>query len=298
MLPDMRNGPLQTDEATLYYTIRGSGPLLLILQGGSGNADGAEELANQLAGDFTVVTYDRRGLSRSTPIQAERYDIAAHGDDAARLITALTDEPAFVFGSSIGALIGLELAAHYGALVRTLIAHEPPVLRLLEGVEQGEALRRHTEVLETFQRDGIAAAMKLMVALAGVDINDREPEVMAPALAADPKVAAQRFADLKHFLTWDVPAVTRYQPDIAALTAAGSRIIPAAGSSSSATMPGRCATAVAAVLGLRVAEFPGGHSAYVLRPRAFAARLRELLRQTCTPDDAVRELGCRPRVNE
>jgi pimeloyl-ACP methyl ester carboxylesterase len=273
----MRSGQLQTDEVALYYTIRGSGPVLLILQGGAANADGAEDLANQLADDFTVVTYDRRGLSRSTPIQAERYDIAAHGDDVARLIAALTDEPAFVFGSSIGALIGLELAAHHTARVRTLIAHEPPVLRLLEGVDQREALRRHTEALETFERDGIPAAMRLMVDLAGVDINDREPEVSAPTLAADPKVAAQRLADLKHFLTYDVPAVTRYQPDVAALTAAGSKIIPAVGNSSSATMPYRCATAVATVLGVRVAEFPGGHSAYILRPRAFAARLRELL---------------------
>jgi pimeloyl-ACP methyl ester carboxylesterase len=277
----MKNGRLQTDEVTLYYTIRGSGPMLLILQGGAGNADGAEDLANQLAGDFTVVTYDRRGLSRSTPIQAERYDIAAHGDDAARLIAALTGEPAFVFGSSIGALIGLELAAHHGAHVRALVAHEPPVLRLLEGAEQEEALRRHIEASETFQRDGIPAAMKLMVALAGVDINDREPEVPAPTLAADPKVAAQRLADLKHLLAYDLPAVTRYQPDIAALTAGGSKIIPAAGSSSLATMPYRCTTAVAAALGARVVEFPGGHSAYFLRPRAFAAKLRELFRQTC-----------------
>jgi pimeloyl-ACP methyl ester carboxylesterase len=275
----MRNGQLQTDEVTLYYAIRGSGPMLLILQGGAGNADGSEDLANQLVDEFTVVTYDRRGLSRSTPIRAERYDIATHADDAARLIGALTNEPAFVFGCSIGALIGLELAAHHGAHVRTLIAHEPPVMRLLDGVEQEEALRRHTEALETFQRDGIPTAMKLMVALAGVDIHDREPEIAAAALAADPKVAAQRFADLKHFLTYDVPAVTGYQPDIAALTAARSRIIPAVGSSSSATMPCRCATAVAAVLGVRVAEFPGGHSAYILRPRAFAGRLRELLRQ-------------------
>ena len=287
----MRNGQLQTDEVTLYYTIRGSGPMLLILQGGAANADGAEDLANQLADDFMVVTYDRRGLSRSTPIQVERYDISAHGDDAARLIAALTDEPAFVFGSSIGALIGLELAAHHSARVRMLIAHEPPVLQLLEGAEKEEALRRHTEALETFQRDGIKAAMKLMVALAGVDINDREPEVSAPTLASDPKVAAQRLADLKHFLTCDVPAVTRYQPDIVALIAAGSRIIPAAGSSSSATMPSRCANAVAAVLGVRVAEFAGGHSAYILRPRAFGAKLRELLLQTCTHADAVRETG-------
>lgn len=288
----MTNGKVQTDEVTIYYTIRGSGPMLLILQGGAANADGAEDLADRLADDFTVVTYDRRGLSRSTPILAERYDIAAHADDAARLIAALANEPAFVFGSSIGALIGLELVAHHSAHVRILVAHEPPILRLLEEVEQEEALRRHTEALETFQRDGIPAAMKLMVALAGVDINDREPEVSAPTLAADPKVAAQRFADLKHFLSCDVPAVMRYQPDIAALTAAGSRIVPAAGSSSSATMPYRCATAVAAMLSLRVVQFPGGHSGYILRPRAFATTLRELLRQRLmtTPSETVAQL--------
>ena len=44
---------------------------MLILQGGAGDADGSEALANELARDFTVVTYDRRGLSRSTPIRAE-----------------------------------------------------------------------------------------------------------------------------------------------------------------------------------------------------------------------------------
>jgi pimeloyl-ACP methyl ester carboxylesterase len=275
----METGQLDTPEVNLYYTIRGGWPLLLILQGGAGNADGSEDLANQLSGDFTVITYDRRGLSRSTPIQAKRYEIAAHAADAARLITALSDKPTFVFGSSIGALIGLELIAHNGAHVRTLIAHEPPILQLLEGVDREEAQRRHTEVLETFQRNGIPAAMKLMVALSGVDINDREPEVPAPALAADPKVAARRLADLQHFLTCDVPAVTRYQPDLAALQAAGSRITPAVGSTPPATMPYRCATALAAVLGVSVAEFPGGHSGYILRPKAFAAKLNELLRE-------------------
>lgn len=275
----MKTGQIDTSEVNLYYTIRGDGPPLLILQGGSGNADGSEDLANQLSGDFTVITYDRRGLSRSTPIQAERYDIASHAADAARLIGALSDKPVFAFGSSIGALIGLELTAHHGAHVRTLIAHEPPVLQLLPEVEREEALRRHTEVLETFQQDGIPVAMKLMVALSGVDINDREPEVPAAALAADPQIAALRFTDLRHFLTFDVPAVTRYQPDIAAFHAAGSRIIPAVGSSSPATMPYHCATALAAALGVSVAEFPGGHSGYILRPKAFAAKLTELLRQ-------------------
>src|SRR5580692_6321127 len=116
---------LETPEVNLYYTIRGSGPILLILQGGAGNADGSEALANELAGDFTVVTYDRRGLSRSTPIRAERYEIATHADDAARLIAALSQGPAFVFGTSLGALIGVELTARRPDLIRLLIAHEP-----------------------------------------------------------------------------------------------------------------------------------------------------------------------------
>jgi len=51
--------------ACLYYQVRGSGPLLLLLQGGGGDADASERMAGPLLGHFTVVTYDRRGLSRS-----------------------------------------------------------------------------------------------------------------------------------------------------------------------------------------------------------------------------------------
>jgi pimeloyl-ACP methyl ester carboxylesterase len=173
----MTTSQLETSEVNLYYTVRGSGPILLILQGGAGDADGSEALANELAHDFTVVTYDRRGLSRSTPIRAERYEIATHADDAARLIGALSAEPAFVFGSSLGALIGVELVARHPAVVRLLVAHEPGLYALLEGAERDEALRGHMEALEAFQREGMPAAMKLMFARSGTDLNDREAEV-------------------------------------------------------------------------------------------------------------------------
>jgi pimeloyl-ACP methyl ester carboxylesterase len=182
------------------------------------------------------VTYDRRGLSRSTPVRTEKYEIATHADDAAQLIAALSAGPAFVFGSSMGALIGLELAARHPDRVRLLIAHEPPVYALLEGAERAEALWGHTETIEAFRREGLPAAMKLMIARAGVDFNDREPEVPSPVAAAtEPKTAAQRIPDLQHFLTRDAPAVSRYQPDIAALQAAASKIVPALSSNSPST---------------------------------------------------------------
>jgi pimeloyl-ACP methyl ester carboxylesterase len=255
--------------------------MLLILQGGAGNADGSEALARELARDFTIVTYDRRGLSRSTPIPAETYEIATHADDAARLIAAVSGEPAFVFGSSLGALIGVELAARHPSLVRLLIAHEPGLFALLQAEERDEALLWHNETLETFRREGIPPAMKLMIARSGIDINDREAEVPPPsASATDPKAVEQHFTNLRHFLTSDVPAVTRYQPDIAAVAAAGSRIIAAVGSTTSpSALPYRCAVALAGILQRPPVEFPGGHTAYMLRPKAVAQRIRELIRQ-------------------
>jgi pimeloyl-ACP methyl ester carboxylesterase len=255
--------------------------MLLILQGGAGNADASEALANELADRFTVVTYDRRGLSRSTPVRSEDYGIAAHAADAARLIAALSEEPAFVFGSSFGALVGLALAAHHGARVRLLVAHEPPVYNLLEGEERQEALRSHMEVNDTFQREGLTAAMKLMMTRSGVELNDREPEVLLPAApTSDPQAVAQHFANLQHLLTWDVPAVGRYQPDLAALAAARCKIIPAVGSGSTPTRPYRCSVALAEMLGVPPVEFPGGHTGHVLRPKAFAAKLAGLFQLT------------------
>jgi pimeloyl-ACP methyl ester carboxylesterase len=277
----MTTHQLETPEVSLYYTLRGAGPIVLILQGGAGNADGSESLANELASRFTVVTYDRRGLSRSSPKNSQEYEITEHAADAACLISAISSEPVFVFGSSLGALIGLELAAHYGARVRLLVAHEPPIYRLLKGAQQEEALRSHTELQETFQREGLPAAMTLMVARSGVDVNDRELEVPAPSVAspANPQAAAQRFADLQYFLTWDVPAVTRYEPDVAALIRAGGKIVPAVGMGSPSTRPYQCAMALAEMLGVAAVEFPGGHTGYVLRPKACAGKLAELFGQ-------------------
>ena len=60
------NHTLRVAGATLFYRVRGTGPLLLILAGGHGDADATDAICEQLIDRYTVVTYDRRGLSRST----------------------------------------------------------------------------------------------------------------------------------------------------------------------------------------------------------------------------------------
>jgi len=266
-----READLPVPGATLHYKIRGNGPLLLLLQGGDGDADAADAVAGHLAGDYTVLSYDRRGLSRS-PVSdpAAPVDLAVHSEDASRLLAAVSSEPALVFGVSLGAMLGLDLISRHPEQVRLLVAHEPPATGLLPEPGRGQARREQEEVEELYRREGIAAAMRKFVAMAGIRFDDREPDVAIP----QPK--PERIANLEVFLARDAPAVHRHQLDLPALRKAAARIVPAAGASTR-SFPRHCAQALAGELGRPLAEFPGDHSGFILRPRAFAARLHEIL---------------------
>ena len=58
--------------------------------------------------------------------------IESHTDDLALLLAHHATGPVDVLGISIGALIGLDLAARYPGLVRTVVAHEPPLSQVLD----------------------------------------------------------------------------------------------------------------------------------------------------------------------
>src|SRR5262249_26999080 len=103
-MSEMRTGTLSVPGASLFYKVLGSGPLLLLLPGGSGDAEAFNSIAGHLADQFTLLTYDRRGLSRSElEDPAKTPGIETHSDDAYRLLVALAPAPALVLGSSIGA---------------------------------------------------------------------------------------------------------------------------------------------------------------------------------------------------
>jgi pimeloyl-ACP methyl ester carboxylesterase len=148
-----RSGILKVPGARLYYEVQGSGSVLLMFPGGPTDAGIFAGLAGFLANRFTVASYDPRGNSRSNldgPPENQQMDV--HGDDAAQLLAALCDEPAFVLGSSGGAQIGLNLAARYPQRVHTLVVHEPPCVQLLPDAAERSALSRRActkPILET-----------------------------------------------------------------------------------------------------------------------------------------------------
>ena len=62
----MTSGFLDVEGARIRYERRGAGPALLLISGAGGDAGFFSGLAEVLADSFTVISYDRRGNSRST----------------------------------------------------------------------------------------------------------------------------------------------------------------------------------------------------------------------------------------
>src|SRR5947207_12551260 len=144
--------------ATLYVETKGKGPVLLLIPGGPTDAGMFTDLAGQLADRYTTVAYDPRGHSRST-LEGEPEDIpvALQADDAAAILAAMGDEPAYVYGNSGGATIGLELVARHPELVRTLVAHEPPLMELLPDADHWRSVFHNID--ETYRTAGVFPAM-------------------------------------------------------------------------------------------------------------------------------------------
>src|SRR5438105_6023389 len=151
----IKSETLQVPGGSLYFEVRGSGPILLMMPGGPADATTFRKIENDLASRYTVVTYDPRGLSHSNatePIDDARM-VQTFADDAHRLLAKLTDGKACVFASSGGALIALELAVRHPEQLDTVVAHEPPSPALLPNT--AEVRSRMEDVCDTCEKEGL-----------------------------------------------------------------------------------------------------------------------------------------------
>src|SRR5260370_33524 len=98
---EKRMSTLKVPSAQLFYEVSGSGPLLILIPGASGVGEVFRQVAHELISRYQVVTYDRRGFSRSHLVGPQNYDhrLSTDIDDVRRLIEHLTDQPVTVFGN-------------------------------------------------------------------------------------------------------------------------------------------------------------------------------------------------------
>jgi len=268
---------LKVPGATIYYEVHGSGPVLLMIPGGPADAGAFRRIAGYLESDYTVVTYDPRGLSHSTldaPVNDERI-VQIFADDAHRLLTATTKEPAFVFGSSGGAVIALELAARHPEQVRTVVSHEPPAPALQPDPARERAAME--EIVRTYRTAGIGPAMQKFMVQTRIRSGPPPPPPGEPTPEMREGMA-QMTRNMDFWLGHYFLAISAYEPDFDALKAGSSRIVPGVGEESRGELANEGGLNLAKRLGTEAEVFPGAHGGFESHAAEFAARLREVLK--------------------
>src|SRR5690606_25081590 len=139
----MKTHKLDVGNAEIVYDVRGPLPAAdgrppLFMIGQPMDASGFTALASHLP-DRTVVTYDPRGLGRSSRRDGRvDHSPTVQAADVHAVIEALGAGPVEMFDSSGGAVTALALVAAYPNDVSTLVAHEPPLISLLPDAEAAE----------------------------------------------------------------------------------------------------------------------------------------------------------------
>ncbi len=272
-----RSDKLQVPGASLYYEVRGSGPVLLMMPGGPADATTFRQIENDLASRYTVVTYDPRGLSHSKLEGAldDARMVQIFADDVHRLLAKLTDGKARVFASSGGAVIALELAVRHPEQLEMVIAHEPPSPSLVPNSAKVRAAME--DVSDTHNKEGLWPAMNKFMVLVGIEGGP------PPASEGEPtpeqlQAMAQMQRNMDFFFGRYIRNIARYQPDFAALKSCPCRIAAAVGEESGGQLAHEGGLGLATRLGMDAIVFPGDHGGFTGRPVEFSAKLLQVLK--------------------
>lgn len=151
----------------LYWETQGEGEPLVLVHGSWGDHANWAQVVPGLARRFRVLTYDRRGHSRSErpPAQGSIHEDA---DDLAALLEALELAPAHVAGNSGGSAVALDLAARRPDVLRSLAVHEPASFRVLANDPEAQAAlgmvqARVAPVVQRLEAGDHAGAAELFV---------------------------------------------------------------------------------------------------------------------------------------
>jgi pimeloyl-ACP methyl ester carboxylesterase len=280
---------LETAESDIAYDVRGPLPTAdgrppLLMIGQPMDASGFGALASHFP-DRTVVTYDPRGLGRSTRRDGRvDHSPTVQANDVHAVIETLGAGPVELFASSGGAVTALAVVAAHPDDVATLVAHEPPLIPVLPDAAAAE--RARAGVRDAYEAKGSSAGMAAFIAMTSwrgefTDEYFAQPAPDPVAFGMSTEDDGSRDDPLLSDRSW---AVSSYRPDVDALAAAPTRIVIAVGEESESTFTGRTSVATAELLGQQATVFPshhggflGGEFGYAGQPEAFARKLRDVL---------------------
>jgi pimeloyl-ACP methyl ester carboxylesterase len=251
----------------LYWEAQGSGPAVLLIPGTPGDAGQMAAFADELAVDHLVVTYDRRGTSRSSrPEGWSQTSVPEQADDAASVLSRVGVQSALVFGTSNGAAVALELALRHPGRVSRAIVHELPLLSVLEDPTP-VASTLGSMIGTAMEAGGPRAALDRFLRFAFSDaIVDDWPTDLRERMLSNAELA----------LNVELPAFQAYRPDAELLAGCRVPVTVLVGEDQHLPFFHEAAGWLADALGTHVRSAPGAHGPQFSAPARLAAAVRDI----------------------
>lgn len=254
---------VEHDGCGLHVTKRGSGPVLLLIHGAVCDGNYFEAAGRYLSGNFTVITYDRRGYSKSSVPENADFSVEKQAEDAVSILDALDCGAAFVAGSSAGGLVALELARKYPDKVKKLFLHETPL-----GVEEpfrGEIGQWLLKLREAADKGKMAKALLTFIDVLG-GLDGRAPAKSLEQQKADLmnlEIFLKR--EMEDFLTYAKRLPEKMELKVPCMLAVGEK--------DGEGLFSRAGESTARYLGCPLLHVPGYHNFAFDLPCEFAATL-------------------------
>jgi pimeloyl-ACP methyl ester carboxylesterase len=275
----IRSGRVTTEGDDLYYEVRGQGQPLLMIAPAGGDGWQYSAVAELLADEYKVITYDRRANARSTMNQPQNFEISQQSRDAVAVLHAAGEASAFVFGNSSAAVIALDMAKTQPQAVRAVVAHEAPMARLHPNARKWQRFFAGVYSM-AFNWGSTWAALRFML---GAELPVRQlikatgPINVHSKQSSEPYIGARDATEI--LVKQELLPVTNYLPDVELIKKNGVRVFMAVGQWGLAKKKWYVTVAqiLAEQLGCELVTFPGHHGSFMDMPVEWAATLRSVL---------------------
>jgi pimeloyl-ACP methyl ester carboxylesterase len=259
---------MRIDGVDLHYTEAGEGQPLLLIHGNGGGTGVWGGTVDELAKDWRVIAYDRRGFGASAHSPVREWH--RHASDAADLLRGLARGPATVVGWSGGGIVALELAVSEPELVSALVLAEPPLHAKRHLTARMARTMIGAQVLRRTAGEEAAAVRFYRWASRRTTGGCAFDDFPAPVQALMRTTAAATLAELD--------AGTGEHLTAAAIGSIRCPVICLVGGLSDPAFPAATRRLTAMLPQATVIAIPGaGHALHFNRPQEFAAAVRSAL---------------------
>jgi len=267
--PVFTSGTTTNEGCTLHYTtiLPAAGetgkPPLMFVPGGAGHSSQFLDILPYLNSKFQPATYSRRQHGLSTPLPGTPFlylNPAQQARDILAVADALGfgDKKLYLFSSSGGGIISLQLAATHPDRIAHLFAHETPCAALLPDSEKVNDFL--FSVYTAYIYEGAEAAYKIFL-----------PQI--PGYEGLPRLGGAAEGDEERFLKYEFLPLSIYTPDLRRVRENGVSVAFSYGKLSRDASFVRSTIELASILGCHRYMVPGNHTGFRYEPEAFATEI-------------------------